>query len=75
MTELLPCPFCGGRPVRTGGIYNWIECETCVAKSCQCSSTEKATELWNRRTPGFEIPGNAPLHFYERQRIKPKEIK
>ena len=63
MTELKPCPFCGGK-----ANFAWIADEgteaTCV--ECHCGTlryfsvsvnpdTEKemATQVWNKRTPGW----------------------
>ena len=59
MTELKPCPFCGGQAMyvcTTSTLYNpktSIEC-------CQCGSSAKmhhtrleAIEAWNRRVDGL----------------------
>ena len=52
MTELKPCPFCGGKAnlaqtVRTGFWY--IICRNCDIATLQYSSAEKARRVWNRR--------------------------
>jgi len=57
MSELKPCPFCGGK----AEINAWaaedyddgdamISCEKCEAKTSIYVSTEYAAEAWNRRT-------------------------
>ena len=60
MTELRPCPFCGGKAWAYSGTtyhfesgFGWI----CACKSCdaqgQIGETKKAAVMnWNRRTPG-----------------------
>ena len=53
MTELKPCPFCGGE----AGImrYNHIKkvsfcfCTSCKAKMPNMLTREEAIEAWNRR--------------------------
>lgn len=56
MSELKPCPFCGGK----AEINAWatedyddgdamISCEKCEAKTSIYVSTEYAAEAWNRR--------------------------
>ena len=60
MSELKPCPFCGGEGVITdedcyGFTYNdWMvyceNCQTYVGFGLQCETPEEAAEAWNRRT-------------------------
>lgn len=54
MTELKPCPFCGGKP----RFWNWksewaVECcndYCCVLPETEiCDTKEAAVEIWNRR--------------------------
>lgn len=62
MTELKPCPFCGGeakvcsryRKGVANRVMYWIECKACgVAQSHHelsgYNSAAKATRAWNRR--------------------------
>lgn len=68
MSELLPCPFCGGKAVLCtndegdkygDGYFVW--CCECAAES-GCSSTDKeAIEAWNRVSDAVE-------------RMKPKRV-
>ncbi|MGM9556592.1 MAG: Lar family restriction alleviation protein [Oscillospiraceae bacterium] len=60
MTELKPCPFCGGKPfiyidpsavVDTQG-RSWayhVLCTQCCAVSTTAATPVKAAEFWNRR--------------------------
>lgn len=65
MTELKPCPFCGGKAklfsakANVGGsrfVY-WVECNlegvitrcACIPKTWKCDTAEEAIEIWNRR--------------------------
>lgn len=56
MTELEPCPFCGGTDLRVvGGIGKYVKCRSCEASSGHlpggaCSADERtAAETWNAR--------------------------
>ena len=60
MTELKPCPFCGGKstirqvtPVRDGLTltYNgyFVICEECLTSGDNYSTKERAIDAWNRR--------------------------
>ena len=65
MTELKPCPFCGGDKVATipceGGFY--VVCydilhstgEGCGSSSGWHETEQKAIEAWNRRVPDVNI--------------------
>ena len=64
MSELKPCPFCGG-VAELQHIENrsFVECTVCGAQSIRYlkaysySSDDKATEAWNRRAL-YEQPGD-----------------
>ena len=60
MTELKPCPFCGGKAVLSHKTEwdekcSYVYCTTCsirtagVPVSSEYSSDEKAVKVWNRR--------------------------
>lgn len=56
MTELKPCPFCGGKAKsrvdykKETETYEWIvECIICSARTGFRKELEDAVEAWNRR--------------------------
>lgn len=54
MTELKPCPFCGGsaRVLELNGFYqhtHFVSCDTCNAAGDTRETEEAAIEAWNRR--------------------------
>lgn len=49
MSDLKPCPFCGGKAHRMFGPEVWIECTECQACSCMHCNIETAEDDWNRR--------------------------
>ena len=55
MAELKPCPFCGKKDVRLGGIDNkvrfaiWVECKNCECQGPVYFTQEQAIDAWNRR--------------------------
>lgn len=63
MTDLYPCPFCGGAPAETQEtlgrpeqhlrIY-WIFCRECGARGPQLMNREGARRRWNGRYEGRE---------------------
>lgn len=62
MTELKPCPFCGGeaavwRSERT--LKHQIVCTGCLASTGQFESIDDAAEAWNRRAERTcrKVPG------------------
>lgn len=59
-TELLPCPFCGGKAklvinMQSIERYAMVQCEKCSAKiknvmqSVDYCATDEAAKLWNQR--------------------------
>lgn len=51
MTELKPCPFCGGIAEVVGhrrSINGWVECSVCHSSTDFMDKT-RAIEVWNRR--------------------------
>lgn len=51
MSELKPCPFCGGK-AKTQSFYrdHRVYCRTCNASTmCYYETKEKAIAAWNRR--------------------------
>lgn len=58
MSELLPCPFCDGKPEfrRSGRNWHNVACTGCDASSALFSSEKgevrpRLIAAWNRRTP------------------------
>lgn len=50
MSELKPCPFCGGKAeLVTGAPEYWVRCLTCGAGTDTTASSKRATDNWNRR--------------------------
>ena len=53
MTELKPCPFCGGEAhvVETihGKTLPWVRCKDCGMETPMLDTEEEAIEAWNRR--------------------------
>ena len=50
MSDLKPCPFCGGKPhMHHGGAGNYyVSCLECKVTSDD-GTEERATRIWNRR--------------------------
>ena len=64
MTDLKPCPFCGGTNVHVDmdyrvGIPVWVvDCNGCATSGPVVNEAEgeaAAVEAWNRRTPGPKL--------------------
>ena len=62
MSDLKPCPFCGGEAKswatpaedhETGDIYSlyFVQCSQCQNKTSYSKESEWAEADWNRRTP------------------------
>lgn len=51
MSELKPCPFCGGEAEIMGYRYDckWIICKKCMAETAAYETSEQAIAAWNRR--------------------------
>ena len=57
-SNLMPCPFCGGKPFLSARLpyfgEQWtvaVVCEDCNASSKHKVKDEDAIEAWNRRAP------------------------
>ena len=65
MTELKPCPFCGGEarasvePYRPHNEFDHVSCQECWARIDSQDSLEDAITAWNTRT-GWQPIGTAP---------------
>ena len=56
MTDLLPCPFCGGQARLHYAVGDdWVACENCQAQTALQPSRLEALGLWYRRAPSPEI--------------------
>jgi Lar family restriction alleviation protein len=71
MSELLPCPFCGGTDlkIKTGMIdgehaVSAVYCMTCAGSGAFAEIQDHAVETWNRRAPP---PGDGALREAEEQ--------
>lgn len=55
MSELMPCPFCGGEAYfEDDGVIQetlyWVNCK-CGIGTTSCHSKESLAKTWNHRTP------------------------
>lgn len=50
MTNLKPCPFCGGEPKL---MQAWVECKKCRAMAAVSGTRNDAVSAWNRRADGW----------------------
>lgn len=60
MTDLLPCPFCGGRASLESCLgEHWVECTRCIVGTRLDSNPENPVREWNRRTKAepVDVPG------------------
>jgi Lar family restriction alleviation protein len=52
--ELLPCPFCDGRPRLVAPVWDllpYCECLRCGVKTTMATTNAEAIAAWNRRSP------------------------
>lgn len=64
MSDILPCPFCGGEPNEAiesngGGVF-WVICDNVKNNMCGCEGPYRQSEAdaiaaWNRRIPQTEV--------------------
>ena len=51
MSELLPCPFCGGKAVHMGmWSAQYVSCADCFVATAFCETKREARDIWNRRS-------------------------
>lgn len=63
MSELLPCPFCGGEAqVFESGAWfvdhfmKYVRCTSCGLQTCDYKTEAEAVEAWNTRTkPAYDL--------------------
>ena len=50
MSELKPCPFCGGK-AKKEYVYDlfWCQCESCFAYTIAHRREQRAIDAWNNR--------------------------
>lgn len=49
MTELKPCPFCGGEAELYSGGIKYVLCKECLATSNDFKTEAEAIKAWNTR--------------------------
>ena len=50
MSELKPCPHCGGEAVPVTDLYFWaVRCNGCGAECGNCKTEQEAIDAWNTR--------------------------
>lgn len=47
MTELRPCPYCGGKGAVREAPDDWVQCERCGAQTPDSATVESAVKKWN----------------------------
>lgn len=60
MTDLKPCPFCGGKPfihqIQTYENKFWISCQSCQTQSIERNNEISVISAWNTRADIVEKP-------------------
>lgn len=71
MSDLKPCPFCGGKAYMfdTSGVFPFTQFRVICNNSCCMQSgfsdtREEAAEKWNRRAPDVDTPCDAWKVFW-----------
>lgn len=61
MTELKPCPFCGGEGtysadnrITDDAFFAYVECDTCHCTSAYADTAAQAINAWNNRQPTID---------------------
>lgn len=67
MSELLPCPFCGGEAELTGfdAPEFWVWCPNCKASADAHTSKGGAIEAWNTRADDYRQAAEYWQRMYE----------
>lgn len=72
MTDLKPCPFCGGEaelfqhyPYMRRRVVSSVCCKSCRANSGTWGRKDKAIETWNTRKPMEEMVAELEDAYYE----------
>ena len=54
MSDLKPCPFCGGKArlneYKDGEVWYEVWCDECAVRTEQYETVDEAVKVWNRRT-------------------------
>lgn len=74
MTDLKPCPFCGGEGTYSADnritddeFYAYVECDTCHCTSSFADTASQAIKLWNIRQPAIDWRPIEELGYREDQ--------
>lgn len=72
MSELKPCPFCGGEEINiravsfaNGSVQMWIECASCPAHTERTNDFDIAIEAWNTRSDDYKQAAEYWQRMYE----------
>lgn len=83
MSDLKPCPFCGGEanvfPNFTAKDCYVVECDDCKADSAYCTTEEAAIAAWNRRSDSWAVAvercAQEAIKYSQRGQSKPDKIR